>query len=48
MSSPATIAAVKGFRDVLPDEAGRWRELEDAAARLFARYGCEEIRLPIV
>ena len=48
MSSPATIAAVKGFRDVLPDESGRWRELEDAAARLFARYGCDEIRLPIV
>ena len=48
MSSAATITAVKGFRDVLPDEAGRWRELEDAAARLFARYGFEEIRLPIV
>src|SRR5262245_24409398 len=48
MSSPATITAVKGFRDVLPDEAGRWRELEDAAAVVFGRYGFDEIRLPVV
>src|SRR4029077_7132257 len=48
MSPPATISAVKGFRDVLPDEAGRWRALEDAAERVFSRYGFEEIRPPVV
>ncbi len=48
MSPPATISAVKGFRDVLPDEAGRWRVLEDAAERVFSRYGFEEVRPPVV
>src|SRR5207245_2405159 len=48
MRVPDTIAAVKGFRDVLPDESRRWRALEEAAERVFARYGFGEIRLPVV
>src|SRR6266516_1887713 len=48
MSVPDTIAAVKGFRDVLPDESRRWRAFEEAAERLFTRYGFGEIRLPVV
>ena len=48
MPKPTQIAAVKGFRDVLPEESDRWRVLEDAALRLFARYGFGEIRLPIL
>ena len=48
MSNPDTITAVKGFRDVLPDETRRWRLLDEAAARVFGRYGFEEIGLPIV
>src|SRR5881628_652350 len=48
MPPPDTLAAVKGFRDVPPDESRRWRQLEDAAERVFARYGFGEIRLPIV
>src|SRR5206468_8770031 len=48
MPVPDTIAAVKGFRDVLPDESRRWRALEEAAERVFARYGFGEIRLPVV
>ena len=48
MSTPRTIAAVKGFRDVLPDETSRWRMLEDAAAAVFVRYGFGEIRLPVL
>jgi histidyl-tRNA synthetase len=48
MPTPATIAAVKGFRDVLPPEGARWRDLEDAAERVFSRYGFGEIRLPVV
>jgi len=48
MSTPGTINAVKGFREILPDETRRWRLLDDAAARVFGRYGFEEIGLPIV
>jgi histidyl-tRNA synthetase len=48
MPPASTIAAVKGFRDVLPEETGRWRDLEEAAERIFARYGFGEIRLPVL
>jgi histidyl-tRNA synthetase len=48
MSNPRTIPAVKGFRDVLPDESRQWRTLEEAAERAFTRYGFGEIRLPVV
>src|SRR2546425_498041 len=48
MPPPDTIAAVKGFRDVLPDESRRWRALEEAAERVFTCYGFGEIRLPVV
>ena len=42
------MAAVKGFRDVLPAESRRWQVLEEAAERVFTRYGFGEIRLPVV
>ena len=48
MTKPAAIRAVKGFRDVLPDESRRWQAIEDAAAATFVRYGFGEIRLPIL
>src|SRR2546425_9792849 len=48
MPPPDTIAAVKGFRDVLPDESRRWRALEEAAERVFTCYGVGEIPLPVV
>jgi histidyl-tRNA synthetase len=48
MAKPTPIVAVKGFRDVLPEESDRWRTLEDAAFRLFGRYGFGEVRVPIV
>src|SRR3989441_4989548 len=48
MPPPDTIAAVKGFRDVRPDESRRWRALEEAAERVFTCYGFGEIRLPVV
>ena len=41
------IKAIKGTRDVLPDEMGAWHRVEQAAHRLFARYGYREIRTPI-
>ncbi len=48
MSNPRAIPAVKGFRDVLPEESRRWRVLEEAAERVFSRYGFGEIRLPVL
>src|SRR5262245_5692559 len=48
MAKTSTIAAVKGFRDVLPEESARWQALEEAAASIFSLYGCGEIRLPVL
>ena len=48
MAKPGMIAAVKGFRDVLPDESRRWQALEETAVALFGRYGFGELRLPIL
>lgn len=42
------INSVKGFHDVLPDESGRWNGMEVQARDVFARYGYDEIRIPIL
>jgi histidyl-tRNA synthetase len=41
------IKAVRGTRDILPDEIPAWRTLEQAAQQLLARYGYREIRTPV-
>ena len=41
------VRAVKGTHDILPDEIGPWHRVEDAARRLFGRYGYREIRTPV-
>ena len=40
--------AVRGTRDVLPDEAARWQYVEGAARSVFERYGFREIRTPVI
>ncbi len=42
-----TIQAVRGTRDILPDEIPAWHRIEAAAKDLFARYGYREIRTPV-
>jgi histidyl-tRNA synthetase len=42
-----TLQAVKGTRDILPEEIPAWRKAEEAARALFARYGYREIRTPM-
>ena len=42
------LSAVKGTRDLLPDEAHAWRRIEAEARALFRRYGYREIRTPIL
>jgi len=41
------IQAIKGTRDILPQEAGKWQFAEATARRVFRRYGFREIRTPV-
>ena len=41
------LQAVKGTRDILPDEVAAWHRIEGTARALFALYGYREIRTPI-
>jgi histidyl-tRNA synthetase len=42
------IQAVRGMNDVLPAQTGGWQRLERVTRELFAAYGFEEMRVPIV
>jgi histidyl-tRNA synthetase len=42
-----SIQAIKGTKDILPDEIAAWHRIEGTARALFARYGYREIRTPI-
>lgn len=42
-----TIRGIKGVKDILPDEVGRWQLIEAEARRLAEVYGFREIRIPI-
>lgn len=44
----ATIKAVKGFKDTLPEETGKWRYIEAKAREVFADFGVREIRTPLL
>ncbi len=39
---------LKGFKDILPDEAVRWQRIEAEARKLFAAFGYHEIKTPIL
>jgi histidyl-tRNA synthetase len=41
------IAAIKGTKDILPEEARKWQRVEAKAKRIFELYGYREIRTPI-
>ncbi|MEK7293553.1 MAG: histidine--tRNA ligase [Nitrospirota bacterium] len=41
------IRGIKGVKDILPDEVGRWQIIEAEARRLAEVYGFREIRIPI-
>jgi len=41
------IAAIKGTKDILPAEIGRWQGAEAAARRVFELYGYRELRAPV-
>ena len=42
------ITAVKGFKDILPVDTGKWQYVEEQARKIFSAFGCREIRVPIL
>jgi len=42
------IKAVRGVRDILPEERALWRVAERAAARVAHRFGYREIQTPVI
>ena len=42
------VTSVRGFKDILPDEIGRWQFVEATARQVFENYGYSEIRIPIL
>jgi histidyl-tRNA synthetase len=42
------LAAIRGMNDVLPMDIGAWQHLERITRELFAAYGYEEWRVPVV
>ena len=39
---------IKGFKDILPQEAGNWQRLESVARNVFELFGYQEIKTPIL
>jgi histidyl-tRNA synthetase len=42
------IQAVRGMRDVLPDDARRWRQVESRLEAMLLSYAYEEVHLPLL
>lgn len=42
------IAPITGMNDVLPDRAPAWQRIEQLAREIFAAYGYQEIRIPVL
>jgi histidyl-tRNA synthetase len=43
-----SIKALKGFKDILPEEAGTWQRIEATAREVFHRFGFAEIKIPLI
>jgi histidyl-tRNA synthetase len=41
------LAAIKGTKDILPEEVDAWQKAESAARRTFELYGYRELRAPV-
>ncbi|MBF0480087.1 MAG: histidine--tRNA ligase [Desulfovibrionaceae bacterium] len=44
----AQLRRIKGFADLLPDDCRVYAHMEQTAREVFTRYGCQEIRVPIL
>lgn len=47
-SKKKSLETLRGFRDILPEEASAWDQLEDLAKSFGRAYGFGRIRLPLV
>ena len=47
MATKSKFQAIKGTRDLLPQETALWNRVEQTAREVFATFGFGEIRLPI-
>lgn len=43
-----SITAIRGFKDILPEQIGWWRRVEQGSRRVLAAFGYQEIRIPLV
>jgi histidyl-tRNA synthetase len=43
-----TIQAIRGMRDILPDETPLWLRLEDTVHRVLQSYGYQQMRMPML
>jgi len=46
--SSERLAAIRGMNDVLPADIAAWQHLEKVTRELFAAYGFQEMRVPVV
>ena len=44
----ASISAIRGFKDILPDETPLWRRMEKTLTRVLSSFGYQEIRIPVL
>src|ERR1051326_1578184 len=42
------ISAIRGTHDILPGQVEKWQHVELTARRLCERYGCVELRTPVI
>jgi histidyl-tRNA synthetase len=42
------ITAIRGFKDILPAETGKWQYIEKIAREMLANFGFREIRIPML
>lgn len=47
MNKKKQVSAIKGTKDILPQEARKWKKVEDVAKGIFELYGYREIRAPV-
>jgi histidyl-tRNA synthetase len=45
---PLEFTTLKGFKDILPAESGRWQEIQKKARSLFSTFGYHEIKTPVL
>ena len=48
MSKGEKLQSIRGIHDGLPGDVRRWRHVERAARKIFARHVFEEVRLPVL